>query len=561
MFQKISSPLRQTLVILGCAVCLFAVFFAGLAKWLWGRQHYQFFPIVLVAAFSLAWIRLRDMNVGHTPRLTARIAIYTLFSLVLFGCATLLHSHLLGAISGLLTIWSLVWFFGGSHVINAIRGPMFLLLIVFPLPLNLDLKLIIGLQKLASAAASSFLDMRGIRHLLSGVAISTENKDFLVEEACSGIHSLFSCICVVAFVCVAQRYSFLRTAINIAQSIGWVIAANAIRVFLVIFAASNWGLDLGTGWRHEILGVCTYLAALLLAMSTDRLLQFIVPIARKATGKTEIAYEEADNAFVQLTKSIEGFSINLNEKLNKPRFSQTQSLRITWLALGLLFLPLSAIAYGRTLSERIGGPTNSEALTEVNSAHLDFDEQSLPKSIDGWILTGQEKISRNTGDPLGTSSTVFTYSGHGLTANFSIDGFYPAWHDLAYCYTALDWKLQSQLNSLNAETEIHQTEISLSIDHGQHAVSYFSCFDSHLKSVKPGEQTIGVLQTFELLLSRLPGLSNPNSGDNNYVPPVFQLQLMCGNSQELLDHEKTALGELFQELSIAALGELKETAQ
>ena len=79
--------------------------------------------------------------------------------------------------------------------------------------------------------------------------------------------------------------------------------------------------------------------------------------------------------------------------------------------------------------------------------------------------------------------------------------------------------------------------------------------------MKPGEQTIGVLQTFELLLSRLPGLSNPNSGDNNYVPPVFQLQLMCGNSQELLDHEKTALGELFQELSIAALGELKETAQ
>ena len=561
MPKEKTNLLRLPAFIMLSSVCLFAIFFFGVAKRLWAREHYQFFPVVLLGSLTLAWYRLQEVKFVHAPRITARIIIYTFFAALLLVAATLIQGHLLGTISGVITIWALIWYLGGNQVINAIRGPMFLLLIVFPLPLNLDLKLIIGLQKLASTVASSFLDMQGIRHLLSGVAISTESKDFLVEEACSGIHSLFSCICVVAFVCVAQSYSLLRTTINIAQSIGWVIAANAVRVFSVIFAASNWGLDLGTGWRHEILGVCTYLAALLLAMSTDRLLQFIVPIARKATGKTEIAYEEADNALVQLAKSIEGFGTNLNEKLNKPRFSQTQSLRITWLALGLLFLPTSAVAYGRALSERIGGPTKSEALTEVNSAHLDFDGKSLPKNIDGWVLTGQEKIARNTGDPLGRSSTVFTYAGHGLTANFSIDGFYPEWHDLAYCYTALDWKLQSQLNSVNAETEIHQTEISLSIDDGQHAVSYFSCFDSHLKSVKPGEQTIGVLQTFELLLSRLPGLSNPNSGDHNYVRPVFQLQLMCGNSQELLDHEKIALRDLFQKLSIAALGELKENAQ
>ena len=561
MPKEKTNLLRLPAFIMLSSVCMFAVFFLGLAERLWARDHYQFFPIVLVVALALTWFRLQDVRFAHSPRITIRIVIYAFLAAVLLIAATLIHGHLLGTISGLVTIWTLVWYLGGVQVVNAVRGPMFLLLIVIPLPLNLDLKLIIGLQKLASAAASSFLDMQGIRHLLSGVAISTDRRDFLVEEACSGIHSLFSCICVVAFVCVVQRYSFFRTATNIAQCVGWVIAANAVRVFLVIFAASCWGIDLGTGWRHETLGICTYVVALLLAMSTDRLLQFVVPIARKETGKTEIAYDVADNALVQLMKSIEGFGTNLNEKLDKPKFSQTQSLRIIWLALGLLFLPLSAVAYGRAISDKVAVLVNPATLAEVNTASVEFDEDSLPKSLDGWVLTGQERIARDSGDPLGTSSTVFTYAGHGLIANFSIDGFYPEWHDLAYCYTALDWKLQSQLNSVSAETEIHQTEISLSINDGQHAVSYFSCFDSHLKSVKPGEQTIGVLQTFELLLSRLPGLSNPNSGDNNYAPPVLQLQLMCANAQELLDHEKIALRDLFQKLSIAALGELKENAQ
>ena len=75
----------------------------------------------------------------------------------------------------------------------------------------------------------------------------------MVEEACSGIHSLFSCLCAVIFVCVIRKSGFLRIVINAVQTTGWVIAANAVRVFLVIYAFSEWDLPLDKGFDGLVL--------------------------------------------------------------------------------------------------------------------------------------------------------------------------------------------------------------------------------------------------------------------------------------------------------------------
>ena len=156
-------------------------------------------------------------------------------------------------------------------------------------------------------------------------------------------------------------------------------------------------------------------------------------------------------------------------------------------------------------------------------------------------------------DAQGTNSTVFTFAGEGLTATFSVDGYYPEWHDLAYCYTALDWKLKSQQNYKDASTENHATQLSLYTDDGQYSVSYFSCFDSQMQSVKPGEATIGVIPTFSVLMERMPWSTPVDLEKAKIVPPIFQLQLMCSSSHELLDYERENLQRLFSVLSQHAL--------
>ena len=79
------------------------------------------------------------------------------------------------------------WFFGGFDIAGKLSGPVFLLLLMIPIPLNFDLKLVIWLQKVATAAASSLLDMLQVWHNTSGVAITTVQRSFMVEEASSKV--------------------------------------------------------------------------------------------------------------------------------------------------------------------------------------------------------------------------------------------------------------------------------------------------------------------------------------------------------------------------------------
>lgn len=551
---------RRLLMAAACIAVIHGVFLYGLADWLWGRAHYQFFPLVIIGAAALGWTRLSETESPPGGQVTVRIVLLTMLAVLLLTCAVALNSNWLGAFSAIITIWTAIWLLGGTQLSSNLKGPVFFLLLAVPLPINLDLKLIIWLQKVASAAASSLLDMQRIRNQISGVAISNEHKDFLVEEACSGVHSLFSSLCVVVFLCVVQKYGLLRILANISQTVAWVIVANTLRVFIIIFSESRWQLGLDSGWRHELLGIFTYSVVLLFAFSGDRLLNFVVPFGGKTKLSADGHLTENDSARRGFVKRIGAQVHRLNDWLNNPIAPTRVSLRLAAATLLCVFLPLSTASYASLLT-RATSSVNATTQQYAMSARLleRITSESLTAEANGWSLTNVEQIARNEDDPLGTNSVVFTYSGNGLTAKFSVDGFYSEWHDLAYCYTSLDWQLQMQQNQLDHETELHSTELELSTNSGEAAVVYFSCFDSQIKSVVPGKQSIGVIQTLRLLMDRLPG-GTSEEPQQTYSPPVFQLQLMCAQNKGLMAHEKAALKELFKQLRHRALQALTETA-
>lgn len=556
-----SKRLPPAPLIVGGVFFLHALFLIGMAKWLWSRDHYQYYPMVLGSSAIFAWYRVRGQTWENCCCLTNRVVVLGTISVLCFLAAFVFQSNWLGSLSAISCLLTLVWLYGGGTIADLLRGPLLLLLLAIPLPLNLDLQLIIGLQKIASVAASSLLDLMQIRHLVSGVTITTGNKDFLVEEACSGIHSLFSCICVVVFLCVLQRYSLLRILVNIVQTVGWVIVANVIRVFLIVYAFSNWQVSLDTGWQHEMLGAATYGLALILSLSTDRLFQFVVPLSRQGTDAFAGVYDASDGVLTHLLKWTKVSRKTVNEFMNKPLTDRRKSMLTVTGVILMLLAPLSAISHARVLF-RLGASSPNSVGADAVIANMSqvLTDDALPASVSGWELVSVQRISRTPDDPLGTNSTIFTYSGAGLTAVFSVDGYYSDWHDLAYCYTGLGWQLQSQRNSIDHQSGYHCTSLELSSDDGRHAISMFSCFDSEMKTVRPGEATIGVIPTFELLTSRLPGGSDW-SDTLHFTPPVFQLQLICDYQQNLLEHERVELRHLFQELCQQTIKSLSELPQ
>jgi exosortase len=126
-------------------------------------------------------------------------------------------------------------FVGGRSLTHQLQGPLMLLCAAMPLPVNLDNAFVVWLQQLATRLSSLWLDLIGVLHLATGVAINTGTQEYIVEEACSGIHSIFAAIAVGVGYAVLRGYSITRLLITVAQLLLWVVVANAIRVFSMVY--------------------------------------------------------------------------------------------------------------------------------------------------------------------------------------------------------------------------------------------------------------------------------------------------------------------------------------
>lgn len=542
-----ATPIRTAWISTITVILLHSVVLAGMGQWLWGREHYQFFPIVLLGSGALAWYRLQEAAWPTSPILSIRVILYASLSAIIFAVGALAGSNWLGTLSFVGLLWSAIWFFGGKGIAARLRGPVFLLLIAVPLPLNLDLALIIELQKIASTCASQLLDMRHVTHAISGVAIRTVDRDFMVEEACSGIHSLFSCVTVMIFWATCFRYGPLRFVLTVLQTIGWVLVGNILRVFLIIFAHARWDMDLETGTAHEVLGICTYLGALLMALSTDRLFQFIVPSHIHLFDKTDVVGGYG-SGYVQ--DSATSLFKKLNRILDRNRVASRHGL-LALIVVGALYVPFCGIGLASALRAKPSTYTPGEFSASLDSF---VSEDMLPKRVGQWSLTDVKRVDRPMDDLLGANSVIWTYQGNGMEAQFSMDGLYREWHDLSFCYSALGWNMSDVQNIAVNEDDKNTTRLEMYRGTNENAISLFRCIDSNFDSVKPAP-TRG--STVRNLLLRLKSGSLISDSSNSYEPPVIQFQLMISTDRELLEYERNLLRSLFADLGDHALTRLK----
>lgn len=539
-----SSNLKNLGQTVGLLLAAHAWFLLQLATRLWSREHYQFFPLILIAAGALAYFRWRECSWNSQPCITIRTGVLSLISVCLFIVAVISGSPLIGTLSFISSLWTAICFWGGQQSATELRSPVFLTLLILPLPSNLDLAAITGLQKIATKCASRLLDLVQIRHGVEGVALSTAKKQFLVEEACSGIHSLFSCVCAVVLISVIWRSGLLRILINICQAIVWVIAANALRVFLIVYAFEKYGMELDVGLKHDLLGVLTYGIALSLSLSFDRLMEFAIP--RGKGMKSGVLFES---------------SKRLQAELNRARMDLRVSRRAIYgvatviLTLGLWNMSTAARSW---FAQSSTTPTTAGAQVFSKEQGISIDSKLVPRTAGNWKLEKVETIQRDPDDPLGMTSLVHFYNGNGLSVQFSVDGYYEAWHDLAYCYSALDWKLRSQENTKIWESKDHRTDLVIYRETGEFAAVIFGCYDSAGNSVQPGKATLGVVPTMSLLKERLFGKTEAAAP---IAPPVLQLQLLCITDHELLPHEINELRDLYSTLAGAMIPAIRGEQQ
>ena len=427
--------------------------------------HYQFFWLAFVAVGSLFYLRLPLVR-QHATKPASRVVNGLLGVCLLTAVfATLINSSFTGWMSCVLLVVTTLYAWAGRGGLRQGVGVIVALLLLTPLPGQLDKGLILGMQYLASQFASWILDAFGVFHFRQGVVLVSETNGFLAEEACSGVRSLFSGIFAIIFWGLLHRYPWWRHAVNFFQVIGWVLFGNALRIATVVWVEDKTPYSVASGLPHEILGLLTFLLIVGLALSFDRLL-FDLILRRHDSGDS-----------LEMDTAIEG-------KIKRPIVVQPSRVHAGWIV---------AFAVVALLAVRLNFVTEGTPIAESFESLPSPEQTDLPAEVEGWQVRDFEHIVRGSESLQGENSFVWSLAKGSEIAAASLDGDWADFHDLSYCYTGLGWQVETiqDYDSLfegatdQAENSQNYSVLQLSKPTGEQGLVVFCGIDRNGKIVQP----------------------------------------------------------------------------
>lgn len=444
---------------------------------LWGKPHYQFFPLVLIGTVVLGYFACQRQGRLNPGRYQLAALGFGFLSLLGLGVGAFLQSSLVSCTSFQIASMSFIYSWGGWRLVKRWLPAWLFLWLIVPPPFNWDQEFITWLKFVTARWTGYVLDVFGIVHVMEGnVVIVPPYSQLLVEEACSGIHSFFAIItCALFFVFWFGR-PILHAILLIFGSICWVLAANCARVVLIAVAQVRFNVDLAHGLRHDILGFVIFLFLVLLTLSLDRLLCFLF---------------NSTYSFMSLFKKgrmVLSKMMDSQKKKTDLGTTRWPGMSVTWVyskPIIVFALLLCVTNYGLAALGlvEVALPSDQKLVDALNS----LTENTMPSRLDtqvgdvkynwerqGFLISPERPVD----DKLGRFSRTWSLKTANMddATQFSCDYPFLNWHDLTICYTAAGWQLLTKTMKSaplpNGETD-HFVEATFRKTDGQHSFLIF----------------------------------------------------------------------------------------
>ena len=290
-FRTVSGQPALTLLVVG-HLPFVILYFVNLWQ---TRAHYQFFPFAIATFIWLAASRRQSGNEQWTwlPRILIGADVFCAASGVLVRSPWLVTA---GLFLGVLA-WCVANIDEGFR--RRLTYLAILPLLVIRLPRNGDQQIILDLQTITTKMASQILDRFGFLHFCSGNVLEFPGKRFMVEEACSGVQSLFTVLFIGAFVVCWLRRPLPHIALVLMAGALFAGFMNLCRILVIAIAWDQYGADLSVGIPHDMVGYLSLGAATLLLLTFDAALTVVtdpIPLSMET--------RESGNPFVILWNTL-----------------------------------------------------------------------------------------------------------------------------------------------------------------------------------------------------------------------------------------------------------------
>lgn len=559
------------------------------------KPHHEFYPIL---AFGMIFLIRHRLSMLEDPTATpGKPVIAGLLAAISLPClfvGYVMPQALLMCIGTVVAFSMVLYSLGGWRLWRHVAPVFTLLALITPPPGQLDSLLTLKLQQLSVMIASRVLDMFKIFHVVNTNTLEVDGQRFLVEEACSGIQSLFSILAFALFYAIWNERGFLRAMLLLAGALAFDLSLNVLRICLGVIAKITGDINLLDGWPHEILGIVVFVMGLGLTLSWDVVLDELAGskllptawLSRKLRrimpgGKSSGSSRSGRSSDSSRRSRTEGASIGGGSL--GPFKKASIGVMVVWAVLVVPMTALSAIQLPRYLGENAPNADDPvrRALDTRGEERLKLLEEltkksrntfSPPAKIGDWTLLPESTKSSERTMSFGSKSESFVYFNGKSTVQISIDYPFFGFHDLNICYDVGGWQVRDMPLETIGSTEALPYNVSvMSRGIDQKAVMIYSAFldDGAWRLYRPeqffradlsitGESSAlqiarnrvsNRLKTFVASfpdMTRRAFFSNPTKEvSDSYTN--YQIQALSVDTDEITDEKRQALEAFFRE--------------
>ncbi len=482
------------LLLLAAHLPYVAVYFISLWQ---QRTHYQFFPFA-VAAFIWLFSSRRRKSGEQWSALPVALVLGDL-SCVLLG--VVIRSPWLFAFGMFLSVlaWCVASHEEGYH--RRLTYLALLPLLTIRLPANGDNQIIAWLQTVTTAVASRMLQRFGFLHFREGNVLEFPGKRFLVEEACSGVQSLFTILFIGALVICWNRRTLTHGIILLASGVVFAGVMNVSRVVAIAVAWDQYAVDLSTGYQHDVLGyVCLGIAALLL-LSADSFLTFITdPVPDLKSAGTLGNFRNPLIAAWNYLFSVSRESIRTGPAQDSSK--HTPGRQSVWnIGAGLICVTLLLFQ-----TYVLRGETPNRPPAEISRGDT-FDAETLPATVAGMSRSHYLVEEGSSDTTTARFSNVWHYTSDNLEARVSCDHPYFDWQLIQHSYVREGWEI-TESSEQDSPDGWSATMIRMrNIAENRHGFLLFSMFDRTGKTLEPEKSAGAGSRVFDRLFRSGPDRS------------------------------------------------------
>ncbi len=258
---------RRLFAAMALALLVGILYFPTL-RWLahewWSNDYYTHGPLVLIIAGVLIWRRRRAFWY-RSPDNRGLLGMGIGLAAHLIGSAW--RAPYISALSLPILVAGLVTFFLGVPALRMLAFPLAFTWFAAPLPFVEQAS--VPLQSVTASASTALARLWGIPAQVQGAQITLPSCSLQVGAPCSGLRSIVALLTLTAlFVYLVDGPAWARWVL-LAMAVPVALAANIVRVALLLLVAHLWGAEAGLRYFHDYSSPVLFVVAVLLLMGVS----------------------------------------------------------------------------------------------------------------------------------------------------------------------------------------------------------------------------------------------------------------------------------------------------